>query len=411
MSFSRDMIIRYTFRGRKRGFSRVVARASMLGMVLGVASLITVLSVMNGFAGELRTRILSLVPHARVVPIEGSIQSWQTVAEDIEQSPGVQSVAPYMEDTVLLQSRYRRQGSRITGIDLERQRTVSELHQRVIAGDLGQLAAQPFTLALGSSLARQLGVVPGDSLEVVLPTLSVTPLGVFPRTRKLLVVAEFEVGSSLDALQSYVSLDTARRLFARPGVDGLQLDLGSPDAVSGAVPSLQQRLAAGMEIIDWRDSQGSLFAAVRMEKIMVGVLLLAVIAVAAFNIVSTLTMSVTEKSRDIAVLRVMGVTAGGIMLLFMGHGLLLGAVGIFVGAVLGVLLSLGIADLAAWIERVTGAQLFDPAVYYIGRLPSDLFWTDVLATTLLALLLSTLATLYPAWRASRIAPAEVLDNG
>lgn len=411
MSFSRDMVIRYTFRGRRRGFSRVVARASMLGMVLGVASLITVLSVMNGFAGELRTRILSLVPHARVVPTEGSIQSWQTVAEDIEQSPGVQSVAPYMEDTVLLQSRYRRQGSRITGIDLERQRTVSELHQRVIAGDLGQLAAQPFTLALGSSLARQLGVVPGDSLEVVLPTLSVTPLGVFPRTRKLLVVAEFEVGSSLDALQSYVSLDTARRLFARPGVDGLQLDLGSPDAVSGAVPSLRQRLAAGMEIIDWRDSQGSLFAAVRMEKIMVGVLLLAVIAVAAFNIVSTLTMSVTEKSRDIAVLRVMGVTAGGIMLLFMGHGLLLGAVGIFVGAVLGVLLSLGIADLAAWIERVTGAQLFDPAVYYIGRLPSDLFWTDVLATTLLALLLSTLATLYPAWRASRIAPAEVLDNG
>ena len=411
MSFSRDMVIRYTFRGRRRGFSRVVARASMLGMVLGVASLITVLSVMNGFAGELRTRILSLVPHARVVPTEGSIQSWQTVAEDIEQSPGVQSVAPYMEDTVLLQSRYRRQGSRITGIDLERQRTVSELHQRVIAGDLGQLAAQPFTLALGSSLARQLGVVPGDSLEVVLPTLSVTPLGVFPRTRKLLVVAEFEVGSSLDALQSYVSLDTARRLFARPGVDGLQLDLGSPDAVSGAVPSLQQRLAAGMKIIDWRDSQGSLFAAVRMEKIMVGVLLLAVIAVAAFNIVSTLTMSVTEKSRDIAVLRVMGVTAGGIMLLFMGHGLLLGAVGIFVGAVLGVLLSLSIADLAAWVERVTGAQLFDPAVYYIGRLPSDLFWTDVLATTLLALLLSTLATLYPAWRASRIAPAEVLDNG
>ena len=411
MSFSRDMVIRYTFRGRRRGFSRVVARASMLGMVLGVASLITVLSVMNGFAGELRTRILSLVPHARVVPTEGSIQSWQTVAEDIEQSPGVQSVAPYMEDTVLLQSRYRRQGSRITGIDLERQRTVSELHQRVIAGDLGQLAAQPFTLALGSSLARQLGVVPGDSLEVVLPTLSVTPLGVFPRTRNLLVVAEFEVGSSLDALQSYVSLDTARRLFARPGVDGLQLDLGSPDAVSGAVPTLRQRLAAGMEIIDWRDSQGSLFAAVRMEKIMVGVLLLAVIAVAAFNIVSTLTMSVTEKSRDIAVLRVMGVTAGGIMLLFMGHGLLLGAVGIFVGAVLGVLLSLGIADLAAWIERVTGAQLFDPAVYYIGRLPSDLFWTDVLATTLLALLLSTLATLYPAWRASRIAPAEVLDNG
>ena len=217
------------------------------------------------------------------------------------------------------------------------------------------------------------------------------------------------MGSSLDATVLRQSR-YRERLFARPGVDGLQLDLGSPDAVSGAVPSLQQRLAAGMKIIDWRDSQGSLFAAVRMEKIMVGVLLLAVIAVAAFNIVSTLTMSVTEKSRDITVLRVMGVTAGGSCCCSWGTDTA-GRRGHFRRRGTGCAVIPGHRRPCGLDRAGDGSQLFDPAVYYIGRLPSDLFWTDVLATTLLALLLSTLATLYPAWRASRIAPAEVLDNG
>ncbi len=411
MSFSREMIIRYTFRGRRRGFSRIVARASMLGMVLGVASLITVLSVMNGFAGELRTRILSLVPHVKVVAREGTLENWSVLAAEVAQLPGVLAAAPFLEDTVLLQSWSRRQGSLMTGIIPAMQRGVSDLHGRVVFGDLDHIVSRPFSIALGSALARQLGVGVGDTVDVVLPTLSVTPLGVFPRTRKLTIVAEFEVGSSLDALQSYVGFDTARRLFARPGADGLQLDVGEPDRVVSVVPRLRQALGADVVVKDWRASQGSLFAAVRMEKIMVGVLLLAVIAVAAFNIVSTLTMSVTEKSRDIAVLRVMGVTGSEIMVLFMGHGLLIGLVGIVIGAALGVLLSISIADLAAAIEQVTGATLFDPSVYYIGRLPSELQWGDVIVTTGLAVLLSMLATVYPAWRASRISPVEVLNNG
>jgi lipoprotein-releasing system permease protein len=207
-------------------------------------------------------------------------------------------------------------GSQVTGIDLKAQRGVSDLHERILTGDLGLLQSQPFTIALGSTLAGQLGAMAGDVIEVVLPTLSVTPLGVFPRVRKLVVVAEFEVGSSIDAVQSYVSLETAGRLFARRGVDGLQVDLGSPDNVADAAPPLREMLRmttavsspSDLVITDWRDSQGSLFTAVKMEKIMVGILLLAVIAVAAFNIVSTLTMSVTEKARDIAVLRVMGFT-------------------------------------------------------------------------------------------------------
>ncbi|MDA7584117.1 lipoprotein-releasing ABC transporter permease subunit [Luminiphilus sp.] len=415
MSFTRDMMIRYTFTGRRQGFTKLISRASMLGMVLGVASLITVLSVMNGFASELRDRILSLVPHAVVTSSEGSLIQWQELSTQLQTAPSVQSVAPFIEDVALLQSRSRRVGSQITGVDLAAQRGVSDLHRRIIAGDLTRLESEPFTIALGSTLAGQLGAITGDVIEVVLPTLSVTPLGVFPRVRKLMIVAEFEVGSSIDAVQSYVGLETAARLFARRGIDGLQIDLGSPDNVSEAVPALRQMLHNGanphLTVEDWRDSQGSLFAAVKMEKIMVGILLLAVIAVAAFNIISTLTMSVTEKARDIAVLRVMGFTSLGVMGLFLGHGLLIGSVGITIGAILGVCLAIWISDIASLVEGLTGMQLFDPSVYYIGRLPSELQWGDVVITVCLALLLSVMATVYPAWRASRISPVEVLNNG
>ncbi len=391
----------------------------MLGMVLGVASLITVLSVMNGFAGELRDRILSLVPHIVVSSSQGSLPDWRQLSVDLQKEPSIFSVAPFIEDVALLQSWSQRVGSQVTGIDLNAQRGVSDLHKRIIAGDLARLESEPFTIALGRSLAGQLRVTTGDIIEVVLPTLSVTPLGVFPRVRKLVVVAEFEVGSGIDGIQSYVSLKTAARLFTKDGVDGLQIDVGNPDRVAKVVPLLRkkfrdvQRQDANFHLIveDWRDSQGSLFAAVKMEKIMVGILLLAVIAVAAFNIVSTLTMSVTEKARDIAVLRVMGFTSRGVMGLFLGHGLLIGLVGITVGALVGVCLALWVSDIATTIERLIGAQLFDPSVYYIGRLPSELHWGDVVITVCLALLLSVMATVYPAWRASRISPVEVLNNG
>lgn len=412
-------MIRYTFTAKRQGFARLVSRASMLGMILGVASLITVLSVMNGFAAELRDRVLSLVPHAVVVPSEGALTQWQSLATELQSSPVVKSVAPFIDDVALIQSSSRRVGSQIRGIDVLAQRGVNNLHERIVSGNLKELQSEPFTIALGRSLAGQLGVMTGDVVEVVLPTLSVTPLGVFPRVRNLLVVAEFEVGSSIDAVQSYVGLETAKRLFSRGGIDGLQLDLGSPDRVAEAVPVLREKLrgmvgqgtAPDLTIADWRESQGSLFAAVKMEKIMVGVLLLAVIAVAAFNIISTLTMSVTEKARDIAVLRVMGFTSLGVMALFLGHGLLIGAVGIAIGAGLGVLLALWISEVATLLEQLMGVQLFDPSVYYIGRLPSELQWSDVAITTCLALALSVLATVYPAWRASRISPVEVLNNG
>lgn len=410
MSFTRDIILRYSFSGRQSGFTRLVARASMLGMVLGVASLITVMSVMNGFAAELNSRILALVAHVTVRAEQGGFTDWQAQLDKFLKHDAVRGGAPFIEDTVLFEAWSRQRGVRLTGIDLSAQRSVNALDRRIVRGDLGTLETRRFTVAIGTTLAQMLGVGVGDRIEVTLPTLSITPMGVFPRTRQLEVVAEFEVGSDLDATQAYVSLESARRLFARSGVDGLQLKLEAPEAVEEMVPQLRAQLPGNLVLTDWRESQGSLFTAVKMEKITVGLLLMAVIAVAAFNIVSTLTMSVTEKAGDIAVLRVMGLSAGAVMLIFMGHGLALGGVGIVVGGVVGVLLALNVSELAAWFEQVSGSYLFDPQVYYIGRLPSVLQWQDVLVTLAVALLLSTLASVYPAWRAARIQPVEALNH-
>ena len=407
-----DIVVRYSLRGRRAGFSRLVARASMLGMVLGVTSLITVMSIMNGFAGELYGRLLALVPHLEVHDTRGQITDWRALAADIQASDtAIIGVAPAISDTVLLEAWGRQRPARVTGIDLSAQRSVSDLHQQIVSGDVAELESQRFSVAIGSTLSRLLGVGVGDKLQVTLPTLSVTPLGVFPRSATLTVVALFEVGADLDAQQVWVSLDTATRLFARTGVDYLQVELSDPERLDRSSETLKTQLMPIYRVTDWREGRGSLVAAVAMEKVTVAILLLAVIAVAAFNIVSTLTMSVTDKQRDIALLRVLGLPASAIMLVFLGHGLLLGGLGIGLGALLGITLATQISSLAAFIEQLLGVSLFDPRVYYIGRLPSELVWQDVAFTVVAALILSVLATLYPAWRAAQIQPVEALNDG
>mgnify|MGYP001546948840 FL=1 len=401
--------LRYSFSRKRNRFTSVIAMVSMLGMVLGVASLITVLSVMNGFGGELRGRILSLVPHGYVANRDGGIEGWEELGETLGQSSGVVAVSPYISDKVLLASPTNLRGGVLTGIDPTREAQVSEIPGRMVAGSLDSLEGGGFHVVLGASLARILRVQPGDYIDTTVPRLTVTPLGVFPRSKRLLVTGLFEVGAKPDAYQAYVSLETAQKLLGQRGrVDGLQVrttDLfAAPDIMAGLAGSLP----SGYQVSDWSQSQGSLFRAVKMEKIMVSLLLLSVVAVAAFNIVSTLVMSVAEKRRDIAVLRTMGARASGIMAIFMAHGLGLAAVGISVGAVLGTALGLNIARVTAFIETAFGVKLFDPSVYFISELPTDLQWGDVGAVVLASLLLSLLATLYPAWRATRIAPAEVL---
>jgi lipoprotein-releasing system permease protein len=401
--------LRYSFSRRRNRFASVIATASMLGMVLGVASLITVLSIMNGFAGELRERILALVPHGFVVAQEGRVAGWTQLGGQLAAQPDVLAVAPYLADKVILASRGTARGANLTAIDVERQAGVSGVGDAMVAGTLAELEQQPFSIVLGAALARGLGVAPGDSIDVTLPSLTVTPLGTFPRSKRLHVVGLFAVNAQPDSYQAYVSLATGQRLFgAGDTVDGLQLRTADLMTAPQQLAALAAVLPPGVQVRDWTQTQGSLFRAVKMEKIMVGLLLLSVVAVAAFNIVSTLVMAVAEKRGDIAVLRTMGARSGEIMAIFLAHGLGLACTGIGVGAVLGVALASHIARLTASLEQWFGVKLFDPSVYFISELPARLQGQDVAAVIVASLLLSLLASVYPAWRASRIAPAEVL---
>lgn len=400
--------LRYSLSRKRNRFTSLISAVSMLGMVLGVTSLIVVLSVMNGFAGELRGRILSLVPHG-YVESDAGLADWRPLAASLEQEPGILAAAPYITEKVLLRSRRTLQGAVLTAVEPGLEGGVSDVGSNMVNGSLELLATTPFSVVLGASLARVLAVVPGDTLEVTVPRLTVTPLGVFPRSKRLTIVGLFEVGAQPDSYQAFVSLETGQRLFGGGGrVEGLQVRTEDLFAAPEILGALDKRLPDGLRAVDWSQTQGSLFRAVRMEKLIVSLLLLSVVAVAAFNIVSTLVMSVTEKRRDIAVLRTMGARAEGIMAIFVAHGLALATIGIGAGALLGVLLALNIADITVAIESALGVKLFDPTVYFISELPAELQAGDVAAVVVAAFALSLVATLYPAWRAARIAPAEVL---
>ncbi len=401
--------LRYSFSRKRNRFTSLIALVSMLGMVLGVASLITVLSVMNGFAGELRGRILSLVPHGYVEAEAAGIASWRDLMGRLEAHPDIVAVSPYISDKVIFGSGRTLRGGVLTAIDPLLEASVSRVPEAMVEGELQAIERQPFGVVLGVSLARILGVRVGDRIEVTVPRLTVTPLGIFPRSKRLLVTGLFQVGAQPDAFQAYVSLATGQKLLGQVDlVDGLQLRTSDLFDAPRIVQGLGREIGDAYTLRDWSQTQGSLFRAVKMEKLMVSLLLLCVVAVAAFNIVSTLVMSVAEKRRDIAVLRTMGARARGIMAIFVAHGLFIATAGIAVGAVLGLLLASNVSALADFVERLFGFKLFDPSVYFISALPSDLQWGDVIAVVVASLLLSLLATLYPAWRAARIAPAEVL---
>ncbi|MCP4843207.1 MAG: FtsX-like permease family protein, partial [Halieaceae bacterium] len=300
-------------------------------------------------------------------------------------------------------------GAVLTGIDPVLQGAVSRLADSIVAGSLDSLKEDNFDVVLGVSLANLLGVSPGDHVNVTVPRLTVTPLGLFPRSKRLRVVGLFEIGAQQDAYQAYVSLRTGRILLGGDkGVQGLQVATEGLFQAPDIMRALDKFLEEQYVVQDWSQTQGSLFNAVKMEKMMVSLLLLSVVAVAAFNIVSTLVMSVTEKRRDIAVLRTMGARATGVMAIFVAHGLALACVGIAAGVMIGVLLSSNIAAIIAGIEAMLSVKLFDPTVYFISELPAQLQWFDVAVVALASLVLSLVATLYPAWRASQISPAEVL---
>jgi len=399
--------LRYTRAKRRNQFISFVSGFSLVGMALGVMALIVVLSVMNGFDREMKSRILSVVPHG-FVDRQPELDDWAALSERVLEHPEVMAAAPYIEGFGLASYARGVQGLQIQGILPDQQSGVSVVEERMILGSTHDLQAGEFGIVMGRLLARKLGITLGDQVRVTLPDIRVTPAGVFPRMRSFTLVGVFEVGAQMDQSLGLIHMDDARRLFRYQGVQGLQLEVSDIYRAAPVMAALGQDLGEDYRVRDWSQTQGSLFQAVKMEKVMISVLLGIIIAVAAFNIVSSLVLMVADKRSDIAVLRTLGMSARQIMATFVVQGSAVGVAGTAIGTLLGCVLAIYIGPLVAGIENLLGLHIFDPSVYFISRLPSQLLWQDVVTICGVALLLSFLATLYPAYRAAKIEPAEAL---
>ncbi|SDL88503.1 lipoprotein-releasing system permease protein [Franzmannia pantelleriensis] len=400
--------LRYVRAKRRNHFISFISLTSMLGLMLGVAVLILVLSVMNGFDHELRNRILGMVPHTKIEAREG-LSDWQSLAEQLTQRERVIGAAPYIQQQGMFSVGGRNQGAMVNGIEPDWEDRVSIISRHMQRGSLDDLQPGEWNLVLGSMLARSLGVSVGDRVTLLVPEASITPAGVFPRLKRFTVSGIFSVGADLDAGLAYANIEDMQTL-ARLGdnVEGLRLELDDLFVANSETRAIIDELGSGYRGIDWTFSHGNLFQAIQMEKRMIGLLLTVIIAVAAFNIVSTLVMVVTDKHADIAILRTIGATPRSIMGIFIVQGLAIGIIGILIGVILGVILALSISDIINFFESVLGIQFLDSNVYFISHLPSRLDWTDVGNIIAAAFGLTFLSTLYPAWRAARIQPAEVL---
>lgn len=399
---------RYTWAKRRNSFISFVSLFAFMGMALGVFALIVVLSVMNGFDRELKERILRVVPHGFIDATE-PLQLWQPLAEQALQHPRVLGAAPYIEGYGMATYGGSVHGIEIQGVVPEAERTVSLVHEHMLVGSLQSLVPGKYNMVMGSLLARYLGVTTGDKVNITLPDVSITPAGVFPRSKRFTVTGVFEVGAQLDQSLVMIHLDDAQKLFRKKkGIDGLRLHFDDIYDSPAIVEQVQAGLGEQYIGRDWSATQGSLFQAVKMEKTVVGIMLGIIIAVAAFNIVTSLIMMITEKRPDIAVLRTMGLSAGGVVAIFIVQGTAIGLVGIAIGALLGIVVALNLAAMVTWAEQALGAQIFDPTVYFVTTMPSQLQLHDVLWVCAGAASISFLATCYPAYRASQIAPAEAL---
>jgi lipoprotein-releasing system permease protein len=401
--------LRYTAAKRSNHFISFISLASMLGLMLGVAALIVVLSVMNGFDRELKQRILGMVPHASILGYGKPIENWPELIQQIENREDVISAAPFIQAQGMLTSRGVVRGALINGIDPAMEKKVSILGQHITQGSLDALNEQKFGIVLGDLLARYLGARVGDKVTLVMPEASVSVAGVVPRLKRFTVVGVFEVGAELDANLAYINLkDAAKIKRISEGVEGIRLKFDDLFSAPQKSRDIANTLEGYYRASDWTRTHGNLFQAIQLEKKMIGLLLFLIVLVAAFNIVSTLVMVVTDKKADVAILRTLGATPGRIMRIFMVQGTVIGVMGTVLGTLLGVTLALTISDIIAWVENVFNIQFLNADVYFISYLPSELHWPDVAVITGTALVISFLATIYPAWRASKTHPAEAL---
>ncbi len=402
--------LRYTRAKRRTQFISFITLTSVLGIALGVTALITVLSVMNGFEAELRERILGMTSHTTITGRDGTLQQWQQLEKKLLDYPHVEGSAPYVRGQVMINAGRRVSGAALRGILPEYEPKVSEVANKMTFGQLSDLSAGGFGVILGQELASYLGVIKGDKVTVISPQVNSTPAGILPRLKRFTVVGIFKVGMyEYDRNMAIIHIADAAKLFRLgDAVSGLRLRLDDLFNAPRISQSLASKLYYEYRVSDWTKAHSNFFRAIKTEKRVMFIILLLIVAVASFNIVSTLVMVVTDKRCDIAILKTQGFSNLSVMGVFIVLGGIIGIVGIALGTLGGVLLALNIETIVPGIEGFFDVQFMAADVYYISDVPSKLHWADVYSIAGIAFLLSLLATLYPAWQASRINPAEVL---
>ena len=410
LPFELQIGLRYTHAKRSNHFISFISIVSMAGIALGVMALIVVLSVMNGFQEELRARILGVAAHLEISGPADRLTDWQGVLEQARQNNNVMSGAPYVNAQGMLANGDMVRGTVIRGVEPALESQVADFAKFMKAGKLDDLKPGEFGILLGAELARVLNVYPGDKVVLLTPQGNITPAGVMPRVKQFTVMGIFEAGMfEYDSGLALIHLRDAQKLL-RLGdeVSGVRLKLDELFRAPFVTQELSQTLRGDYYLTDWTKSHANFFRAVAIEKRMMFLILLLIVAVAAFNIVSTLVMAVTDKQSDIAILRTLGTKPSSIMTIFIIQGAFIGVLGTLIGVGSGVLLALNLETVVPIIERLAGVDMFPADVYYINQLPSKLVWGDVGVIAGISLLISLLATLYPSWRASRINPAEAL---
>ncbi len=404
--------LRYTYsskESRKDGFVSFISFLSMLSIAVGVMALIIVLSVMNGFQRDVRDRMLSVVPHMEIIGTGAKAVDWEETRKEMLKDPDILAAAPYVRGQGLLSSGVNVKGVMVRGIEPEKEKDVSEIVRSMPKVLYDKLEKGNYQIILGTDLARSLGLIPGDKVSLMIPQGRFTPAGAIPRVKQFTLAGMFNSGHyEFDSAMAFIRLDDASALFRTGGPNGLRLRLKDMQQAPQKADELNMDMPAGLRAIDWSQQNKTWFAAVQVEKRMMGIILFLIVLVGAFGLVSSLVMTVNSKRSDIAILRTLGATKGSIMRIFMIQGTLIGFFGVTLGCVAGLLIAFNVESIVAGIEGLFHVQFLPKEIYFISRMPSDPRAEDIVPIACFSMILSLLATLYPSWRASKIHPAEAL---
>lgn len=405
--------IRRGRRGRRRdGFMSFISGMSIASIALGVAALIIVLSVMNGFQKEVRDRMLSVIPHIEVLSYKGALTDVDTLAEKLAARPDIVAAAPYVSGQGLFNSGSMVRGALVKGIDPTREGGVSDIAENITGGaHLQDLVPRGFGVILGRELARSLGVKTGDRVALLVPQGSMTPAGLVPRMRQFTVLGYLSSGHyEYDSSMALLNIEDAAAVFRTGGPQGLRLKTVDMNEAPMIAARISAQLPPGVYASDWSRQNRTWFAAVQVEKRMMGIILFLIVLVGAFGLVSTLVMTVKEKQADIAILRTLGASRASIMAIFMTEGTIVGAIGVITGVLAGLGIAYNVGEIVSFIESLVGVEFLPQEIYFISNMPSDPRLSDILPISILSFLLSIAATLYPSWRAACVHPAEALRH-